>query len=164
MYVAVGTSSHAGTISDFCTAECSTPTSIGTATGSATSSFVPSLGDCNWFGYPAEYTFSGAWDLTVTSGPDGSGSYYARVDIPAGSTVTADVPIVGCAVANSGPQSFASGSNGNVIRLRSVVGGVEAEATVFGIVHTSTGCPFSSGSDGSYSTNGVVTFPGVTIS
>lgn len=142
-------------------------TFTGTATGSDTTTFTPYYGgtdDCDWFGFGVTVTQSGAWDLKVVGGPVG-GWYTGELTIPAGTTTTTDVFWGGCLFEVAGPQSFRHGVGGTIIRLRNTSTGVDLEASVADISHTTLrGCPHASGPDGSYTTNGPVSIPGITIS
>lgn len=170
-YTGVATQTHTFTVAEFYTIECPAEdtTFTGDVDGSVTTSFTPYYGGedaCSFFGFPATVEQDGEWDITLTSGPDGSGNYNGTIHIPSGTSTTISVPIVGCNVTVSGTQSFAHGSGGNIGQARNWGSGtgVDLEATVNGVSYTASGCPFSSGSDGAYSTNGVVSIPGITIS
>lgn len=131
----------------------------GSATGADTTSFTPAYGsNCNFFGLPVSVAQSGTWSLRVTGGPS-SGWYTGEVTIPAGTVTTINNPLYGCTQTVSGAQTFTHGVGGNVIRFRNVTfspplsgTGIELEATVNNIAYMASGCPFSSGTDGTYST------------
>lgn len=163
-YAAVSSAGHSSSIGGAYTIVCDPPTFSGSATGSATTSFTPAYANCDFFGHPAEFTLSGAWELTVIGGSGPSGPYYARVDIPTGVNVTTAVPLVGCEIYNAGPQSFVNGVGGTTVTLWNTPAGLQVDADVYGIGYTTNGaCPFVSGTDGEYHTNGSVIFPGVTV-
>lgn len=170
-YTGQATSTHSFTVAGAYTITCPSAqtTFSGTATGSATTNFTPSYGAgatvCSFFGLPASVTQSGTWGITVTGGPDASGWYTGSIHIPASSTTTINVPLAGCTVTVAGTQQFNHGANGNVGRARNITPtGVELEASVNGVAFTASGCPFASGTSGTYTTGGVVTIPGITIS
>jgi hypothetical protein len=157
-YTGTATANHTFTVGGAYQIECTSATFSGTATGAATTAFTPSYSGCTFFGFPATVTQSGVWSITANSGPVG-GVYGGRVDIPAGTTTTIEVPIAGCTVTVTGAQGFAgagsASNNGS---------GVDLEASVTGIVYSASGCPFPSGTDGEYLTNGPVTIPGISVS
>lgn len=166
-YVGTASADHSFTVGGAYTIECPAgdTTFTGNANGTATTSFTPAYGsNCSFFGLPAQVTQSGTWSITVNAGPDGLGWYTGSIHIPSGSVTTIEVPLAGCTVTVTGTQSFAHGSGGNVGRAKNVTGGTQLEAAVNNIAYTASGCPFSSGSDGTYNTNGPVNIPGVTVS
>lgn len=170
-YTGSATATHSFTVASAFTLTCpaAQTTFSGTATGSATTNFTPTYGGgatvCTFFGLPTAVSQSGTWSLTVTGGPDGSGWYTGNLHIPATTVTTISTPLAGCVVTVAGTQQFSHGTGGNVVRGRNVTPtGVELQASVEGISYSASGCPFSSGSDGVYSTNGVVSVPGITIS
>lgn len=137
----------------------------GTATGADTTSITPAgSGACGYLGLPASAMHSGAWELKVIAGPDGSGYYEGELTIPAGTTTTAFVPMLGCTGSFSGTQVFRHGFSGTSIRLRNVGTDATLEMNLNGIAYSATGTCFPSGTGGNYLTFGVVTLPGVTIS
>lgn len=137
----------------------------GTATGADATSITPSIGTaCGYLGLPASALHSGAWNLKVIAGPDGSGYYEGELTIPAGGTTTAFVPMLGCTGSFSGPQVFRHGFSGTVIRLKNVGTDATLEMNLNGITYSATGTCFPSGTGGGYATLGVVTLTGVTIS
>lgn len=139
----------------------------GTATGADTTTFTPYYGgpgDCDFFGLPVTVTQSGTWNLKVVGGPDGGGWYAGELQIPSGTSTTLDWPIGGCVVDVAGPQTLRHGVSGTSIRMRNTGTGVELDASVFEIAYVAAGCPFFSGPDATYDTNGSVTIPGITIS
>lgn len=165
-YVGTATGNHTYTNGGVYTISCpSVDTSFsGTATGADITSFTPAYGSsCSFFGMPVTVTQSGTWSLRVIGGPVG-GWYVGEVQIPSGTSTTISQPLAGCTQVVSGAQTFTHGVGGNVIRLRNVTGGVELEASVNGIAYAASGCPFFSGVDGTYNTNGPVDVPGITIS
>lgn len=168
-YTATPTVDHSMTVAGAYTVTCPAAQTAfsGVATGADSTAFTPSYGStgaCNVFGYPVTILQSGTWIFKVTSGPDASGFYGAEVQIPFGTTTTISVPIAGCTTTTTGSQTFQNGIGGNVVRVRNTSSGAQIEASVNGIAYSASGCPFSSGSDGVYSTVGVVDVPGVTIS
>jgi hypothetical protein len=163
-YTGSATADHTSTFGGAYVFEC--PSSyFGTATGADTTSFTPDFGfGCNFFGYPAVATQSGAWNLKVVAGPDMNGYYDGELTVPVGTTTTNESPLPGCSAAFSGPQAFRHGFSSTVIRMKNVGGGVTLEMDLNGIVYTATGPCFTSGSGGLYSTNGIVSIPGISIS
>lgn len=165
-YVGQATADHTFTVAGMYTITCPAAgiTFTGTATGAASSSFTPHWGsNCNFFGLPASVTQSGQWTETVTSGPIG-GVYGADFHIPSTATTTLEVPLAGCTVTITGTQSFSNGSGGTSTTTRNVAGGAEAGIRVEGLAYAASGCPFSSGTDGTYSSNGNISIPGITVS
>lgn len=136
----------------------------GTASGAASTNFTPSFGGCSWVGFPATVSQSGAWSITVTGGPDFQGWYTGTLYIPSGTTTSFNAPVAGCTTTVSGAQSFSDGVGGNVVRIRNTSLGATAEYTVFGVVYTASGCPYSSGTNGVLSSNGSIRFYGVSVS
>lgn len=166
-YVGTATSNHTFTVGGAYTLDCPAVdiTFTGTATGSATTSFTPAFGaNCSFFGLPAQVTQSGQWSETVTGGPV-SGWYTGDLHIPSSSTTTIEIPLAGCTVTITGTQNFQNGTGGNITRTRNVSPtGVQAEIHLVNLAYTASGCPFSSASDGTYSSNGLIDFPGITVS
>jgi hypothetical protein len=144
------------------TVSCATTTISGNATGSATTNFAPSYGGCTFFGLPATMVQTGFWSTTVTSGPI-LGRFRGDLTFTPGSATTLSVPIAGCVVSVAGPQTFQDGVGGTVVQDTNVSGGVQFEAVLTNIAYTASGCPFASGNDGVYRTNGPISIPGVTI-
>lgn len=158
-YVGTATAANTFTVAGAFTVTCpaANTTFTGTATGAATSSFVPSYGPgCTFFGQPATVTQSGPWSITATSG--GPTTFGGSINIPSGSTTTINVPSTGCTVVVSGNQTFATGGSAT-----NVSGGVNLTATVTGITYTASSCPFASGASGQYRTNGAVSIPGINV-
>lgn len=140
-------------------------TFAGTATGWPVTYFRPyygGIGDCDFFGFPADVTQDGSWGLTVSAGPTGSGIYTGSLHLPAATTTTIEIPIVGCTVTITGTQHLAHGSGWNAVTAFNVWGGIAVAYGVDGVAYSASGCPFSSGSDGSVSATFVA--PGPTIS
>lgn len=141
----------------------------GDADGTGTTTFTPDfggVGDC-YFVVPTTVTQSGAWDLTVTSGPHAGGWYHGTVDVPTATTTAIYVPLLSCTATMTGSQSFTHGSGGSVVRVRNVVPtGAEVELAFNDFDYTAAGggCPYSSGNDGWYTTDGPIVIPGVTVS
>lgn len=137
---------------------CPSATYSGTASGAASFPLTPAFSGCNFAGFPVSITQSGSWRVTVVAGPDGSGNYTGALSIPSGTITTYAIPLAGCTVTVAGPLSFP-----NTTSLINWAGSAEATIHVVGISYTSSlGCPFASGTDGTYS--GAITLPGVTIS
>lgn len=169
VYSGTAGAAHTYTTGEFFQLECPTKdtTFTGIADGAAMTVFTPSYGGeeaCSFLGYPATVEQTGTWELTVNAGPNGTAEYNGDITIPAGTSTTVTVPILGCSWTVSGPQTFAHGVNGNNLRADDYGGGVFLEAAVYGISYVAAGCPFLSGNDGQYRTNGVVTIPGIAIS
>lgn len=162
-YTGTATNANTFTVAGAYTVNCSGMTISGTATGSATTDFVPAYSGCTFFGFPATMVQSGVWSTRVISGPFG-GWYRSELSFTPGSFTTLSVPIVGCTVSVAGPQTFTDGVGGSIVREQNVAGGVDFEATLAGIAYTASGCPFGSGTDGVYETNGPVSIPGINIS
>lgn len=166
-YVGTLTTNPTWTIGGAYTIDCPAAdvTFSGDATGADTTSFTPAYGvNCNYWGLPANVAQSGTWSLRVIGGPDVAGWYVGEVAIPAGSSTTISIPLAGCTQTVSGPQTYTHGAGGNVIRFRNVTGGVQLEASVNTIAYSASGCPFPSGTDGTYNSNGAVDIPGITVS
>ncbi len=161
-YTGTATAPHTFTVGNGnYTISCDIATFTGDATGAATTAFTPTYDDCTFFGFPADVVQDGPWSLTATSGPDGTGAYGGTMEIPAGTSTTINVPVAGCSVVVSGYQDFTSGL---IARNFASGTGVELSGGVTGVTYTASGCPFASGTDGTYSTNGNVTIPGITVS
>lgn len=167
-YTGTATSAHTFTVGGGAyTISCANATFAGTATGAATTAFTPSYSNCTFFGFPATVTQHGPWSMTVTGGPNAAGEYTGKVEIPAGTSTTINVPLAGCTVVVSGYQDFPSTTGGSGTGSGTGVnsgGGVDLSASVGGVDYVATGCPFSSDNDGTYNTNGDVTIPGISIS
>jgi hypothetical protein len=153
-YTGTATSDHTFTIGGAYTVSCSGTTYSGTATGAASTSFTPAYSGCTFFGFPASITVSGS--STLTADGDSGGIYH--VSYHSSSTITIEVPIAGCDVTISGTRYFTAGSAQNY------GSGIELELSYSGTSYTASGCPFPSGSDGTYESNGPVTVPGITVS
>lgn len=165
-YVGTAASNHTYTNAGAYTIDCPAgdTTFSGTATGSDTTIFTPAYGsNCNFFGLQALVTQSGTWSLRVTGGPS-AGWYTGELTIPSGTSTSINIPLMGCTQVVSGAQTFTHGVGGDVIRFRNVTAGVQLEASVNNIAYTASGCPIFSGTDGTYSTNGPVDIPGITVS
>lgn len=166
-YVGTATSDHSFTVGGFYTSTCpmADTSFVGTATGADASSFILAYGsNCNFFGLPVAVTQSGAWEVEVTAGPDGLGWYTGEIHIASGATTTVEAPLMGCTGTITGSQVFQHGVNGNIIRARNVTPtGVQLEVAINGIAYAASGCPFPSGADGSFNTNGSVDVPGVAL-
>lgn len=152
-YTGTATTAHTFTFGGVYTISCSNVTYTGTATGAASTSFTPSYSGCSFFGLPAQVTVSGSSTLTVVSNSGGD----FHVTYHTSSTITVEVPSTGCVLTVGGTQEFTGGW------MRNYAGGVDVILAFFGISYTASGCPFSSGSDGTYNTNGNVTIPGITV-
>lgn len=166
-YTGTATANHTSTFGGAYTFDCpsSDVSYSGTATGADTTSFTPDFGfSCDFFGFPAMATQSGAWSLKVVAGPDMNGYYDGELAIPVGTATTNESPLPGCEATFSGPQAFRHGFSSTVIRMKNVGGDVTLEMDLNGIAYSAAGPCFGSGSGGVYSTNGVVTLPGVVIS
>lgn len=141
----------------------------GTATGADSTDFTPSLSNCKALGFPMNVVQSGTLNFKIHSGPDVSGYYTGEITIPATTTTTTSIPIMGCTWTVTGPQVFQHGGNGglDVVKAKNWTSGtgIDLEAVVSGVTYVKSGtCPFSSGSNGVYSTGGVTKIPGITIS
>jgi hypothetical protein len=168
-YTGSATADHTSTFGGAYMFECpaALTTYSGTATGADTTSFTPyfgGTGNCNFFGLSASVTQSGPWNLKVVAGPDMNGYYDGELAIPAGTSTTEEEPLSGCSATISGPQAFRNGFSSTTIRMKNVGGDVTLEMDLNGIVYTATGTCFPSGSGGLYSTNGIVSIPGISIS
>lgn len=132
----------------------------GNATGASWTTFTPSFLDCTLFGFPATVTQSGSWTTEVLAGPTVGGRYYADFIVPSSVTTTLSVPIAGCTVTISGPQSFVA-----PIQFRNSPGPIALmDVDVSLIDYTASGCPFSSGSDGRIRSAASLEVPWVTVS
>lgn len=150
---------------------CTSATFTGNANGSATTSFQPAYSGCtttiSGIPFNASVAVAGPWSITVNSG---SGPYSGTVSLPSGSGAAVTVtdpsdPSFTCHINVAAPQGpFSGGSASNS------GSGVNLSATVSGVnwtVPSGDDCAplFSgtSGSDGTYNTNGNVSIPGVTV-
>jgi len=165
-YVGTSTSNPSWTNGGAYTIDCpaADATLSGIATGADATVFTPAYGsNCNFFGLPVTVAQSGTWSLRVVGGPS-AGWYTGELTIPAGTSTTVSMPLAGCTQVVSGPQVIANGVGGNIVRFRNVTGGVQLEAAVNNIAYSASGCPFASGTDGTYNSNGSVDIPGITVS
>lgn len=163
-YLTTPSATHAATVAgSVYTVSCGAVEFEGAATGLASTDFVASHSGCGFFGFPATVTQSGDWQFTVI-GTNGAGIYFGRIDIPAGASSTFDMPMTGCTVVVSGPQSVVHGFGDSYIEATNSGGGLEVGAVLNGLVYTASGCPFSSGADLTYDTGGVIEVPGVAAS
>lgn len=138
------------------TFSCSSSSFPGTATGADTTSFTPSYSGCTHLGFPLLVSQSGTWDLKVTGS---SGLVYSgALEIPAGTSTTMSIPLMGCTFVVAGPQTFGG------VSMINYATGVNLSAAASSIAYTATGCPFGSGTDGTYNSNGDVVIPGITVS
>lgn len=150
---------------------CTSATFVGSATGAASTLFQPSYSGCTTVisGIPfnASVAVANKWQITVNSG---SGPYSGTVTLPTGSSAAVTVtdpsdPSFTCHINVAAPQGpFSGGSASNT------GSGVNLSATVSGVswsVPSGDDCAplFSgtSGTDGTYDTNGNVSIPGVTV-
>lgn len=161
-YTGTATGTNTFTVGGAYTVSCANTTISGSATGSATTNFAPSYSGCSFFGLPATMVQSGFWSTTVTLGPI-LGRYRGDLTFTIFSTTTLSVPIAGCTVTVAGPQTFQDGVGGTIVEDTNVAGGVEFEAVLTNIAYTASGCPFPSGADGEYRTNGPISIPGITV-
>lgn len=169
-YTSVSSSSHVFTVGGgVYSIGCSSAVFSGVATGADNTSFTPAYSGCTFFGFPATVSQSGTWNIKVTG--DSGVTYFGEILIPSGTTTTINVPIAGCTVTVSGGgsgQLFQNGVNGNIgeaVNYGSPPNtGIYLDAEVNGVVYTASGCPFSSGSDGTYTTGGSVDIPDVMVS
>lgn len=161
-YTSVPTSTPSLTVGGAYGFLCSAWSISGSATGAATSGFTSAVSGCSFFGVPLTVAQSGNWNLEVTGG--GGSSYTGEVEIPAGSTMTWDGPLMGCTFTITGPQTFRHGVGANVVEMENVGAGVELTLYWENVVYAASGCPFGSGSDGILDSGGVIEIPGITIS
>lgn len=151
-YVGTPTNDPTFTFGGLYPVECSSGVTSywGNATGSATTSFTASYGGgtwCSFFGFPAEVSVSGTQSITINAG--GSGVFTGSFNIPSLTVITYEVPIAGCIVTVPGGQTFNHGVGGNFVSAFNLSGGIGVAYSLEGIVYSASGCPFSSGSDGS---------------
>ncbi len=158
-YLGSAAAANTATVGGAYTLSCGAVEFSGSATGSATTEFVAAHSDCTYFGFPALVTQSGEWEFTVI-GDDGFGTYAGRIDIPAGASSTTSLPITGCTVTVEGPQSISD----SLVQVVNGSSGLAVSVSLSGIGYTASGCPFSSGTDLSYASNGPIEVPGVTAS
>jgi hypothetical protein len=64
----------------------------------------------------------------------------------------------------AGPQAFPFGVGNDDVEMLNTGTGVDLSAVAENVAYTATGCPLSSGTDGSLSTNGPISIPGITVS
>lgn len=161
-YASVPNATQAGTVGGAYSWVCDFAQFSGDATGAATTYFAAVYDGCTIFGFGMDLDPVGAWSMTIIGGS--GGTYQARIDLPSASAVALSMPITGCSTLTSGPQAFVDGAGGVVVQVQNVPGGIEVSADVDGVSYTSSSCPFSNGSDGVYTTGGVVFVPGISVS
>lgn len=171
-YEGIATEDHTFTVGGAYTITCDThggnPTTFTGDTespGGPSTNFTPDYSDCDFFGFPASVTINSPWLLTVT-GNTSTSNFTGEINIPdnAGHEVIIKVPLVGCEVYVNGSQTFKDGVGGTSLSGDEVGSDFELNAEVNGIIYTTNGsCPFGSGSDGVYQTNGAVTIEGVGV-
>ena len=159
-YSGTATGAHAFTVGGGAyTFSCSTHSIAGSASGADTTSFTPAYSGCSFFGFPLLVNQSGAWNLKVI-GNSGS-TFNGELEIPGGTSTSMSIPIMGCTFTVAGPQTFTGVTMSNWASGT----GVNLRASISGIAYTAAGCPFSSGTDGTYSSGAnPVTIPGLTVS
>lgn len=123
-----------------------------------------SFASCTAFGFPPTITSSGSWQFEVTSKISSSPPTYAgQLRFPSGSSTTIHVPIAGCSWTVAGPQTFTHGAGGNVVTAVQNGSTLQISVSIQGISYTASGCPFGSGSNMTYDSNGPIDLPGVTV-
>jgi len=135
-----------------CTTAVFTGNTDNVPTNAASTDFTPDYDNCDLAGFPADVTISGPWRLTVTgvhsAGPPAV--YSGDIELLSGSSIKIDVPILGCEVTVTTPQTFNHG-RGNSLLGTDNGASFSLAASVQGINYTTNGlCPFGDGSDGSY--------------
>ncbi|MBF6619402.1 MAG: hypothetical protein ITG02_04130 [Patulibacter sp.] len=127
----------------------------------AATDMTPAYSNCDFFGLPATVTSAAPIRLKVTADWP---PFSLSIDLYILGIKLIEIPIVGCQVAVSSPQSLLDGTGGNSIVGANVGSDFEWGASVQNIAYTTNGaCPFGSGSDGAYDTNGPVTLQGVSV-
>lgn len=134
----------------------------GTASG-ASIAFDFDYPSCEFFGFPASMTTVGAWGLLVTGGS--SPSFTGQITLPSGSAATLNIPIMGCQVDFTTPQTLSDGFGGNAITMTNVASptSVDLEASLKLPYVSNGGCGFSLSGTAEYETNGPVNIAGLTI-
>lgn len=155
---------HTFTIDEFQTIECADVSFSGNTENvpndPASTVLTPTFSDCNFFGFPVVATTPDPWKLTVSSGPDGSGYHDATLGTPGDTLVEFYVPILGCTVTYEMPNPGYLNSS----RLRAAGNETAWEASLMNLPWEADNCFISgTGTNGTFSTNGAVTFPGVDI-
>lgn len=156
-----GSAQHTITFDGMYTASCDVAFT-GTSSG-ASIAFDFNYANCDFFGFPADVTTAGSWGLLVTGGS--SPNFTGQITLPSASVVTLDVPIMGCQVSFTTPQTLSHGSGGNAITMTNVASptSVDLEASLK-LPYTSNGaCGFSLSGTAEYETNGPVRIAGLTI-
>lgn len=138
----------------------------GTVTGGTTMTIQPDL-ECTNTGFPVAFDAPDGLELEIVSGPDGFGIYGYTVTVPSGTAVVASMPIAGCTVTVSGPQTLGSGLVAPVGYMQNVLSGglpaIELDASVGSIAYTASGCPVGSDTNGTFDSNGPGVISGVSI-
>lgn len=160
-YAYTGASTAAATfkLARLYTVECQDMSVSGSATGSWTTDFTPTYSNCSFVGFPATVSQSGNWSTGIVAGPTGGGTYYADFSIPPWTTTIISVPIAGCTVTISGSQWVVA-----PVHFQNSWPGAEMDIDVHLVNYTASGCPFSSGTDGTIESNGPINIPGITVS
>lgn len=163
-YTGSGSAAHTLTFGGAYTLSCDADYAGNTenVTGDAAATdMTPTYSNCAFFGFPATMVSASPVRLKVTaSWPPLSVS----LDLFILGIKLIEIPIIGCQVSISSPQSLLHGSGGNSILGANVSSSFQWSASVQNISYTTNGlCPFGSGSDGTYDTNGVVTLSGVNV-
>jgi hypothetical protein len=138
----------------------------GTVSGTATMSVQPDFMNCVIGGMAATFDSPDDLELTITGTGSSTGMFVYSVGLPAGTSMTVGLPLAGCELTVSGPQTLAHGVGGAVFpaRLMSSPSGVLLEATANGIDYTTNGmCPVSAGTDGTFSSDGPAIIEGIWI-
>lgn len=136
----------------------------GSVTGATTMSIRPSFTNCENFGFEVLMDWFGDLELNVKSGA--AGYYYYEVGIPSGTVMTLSMPVVGCEVSVSGPQTIGAGMGvvGTMYNALMPAASVILDANADGIAFTTNNaCPFSDDDQGTFSSNGNATIEGISI-
>jgi hypothetical protein len=134
----------------------------GTSSG-ASIAFGFSYSGCTFFGFPADIYTSGSWGLLVTGGS--APNFTGQITVPSAAVMTLDIPIVGCEVYFTTPQTLSHGSGGNAITMTNVASptSVDLEGSLKLPYTSNGGCMFSGSGVAEYETNGPVRIAGLTI-
>lgn len=138
----------------------------GTVTSATTMAVQPSFTNCGVSGIGATIDSPDDLELTITGTGSGSGLFVYSVSLPAGTAMKISMPLAGCEITVSGPQTLAHGVGGMFFpaRLLSNPTGVLLQAYATGIAYTTNDmCPVSDGVDGTFSSDGGATIAGISI-
>jgi hypothetical protein len=135
----------------------------------ASTMLTPTFSNCDFFGFPVTATTTDPWKLTVTYAdilsPYGA-SATGSLSLPEGAEASFEIPLLGCAWTITPSQTIEHGAGGNSLTMTNnwAEGDTQANVAAAGLSYTTNGfCPFGSGDNLSYQSNGPIVFPGVDI-